>query len=133
MDILDVFVLAGRGSARASEDRGAWLKGAWSTFPCFWMPLSWGSLTTRARSPHKKVDALREREALIWVGLCHVRQQLLHCRTVGRCEWKKPLFGSHIEHVRLCIQRAATLFGSMAGTPGLRSPCHPCLMNYIRA
>ena len=26
MDILDVFVLAGRGSARASEDRGAWLK-----------------------------------------------------------------------------------------------------------
>ena len=26
MDILDVVVLAGRGSARASEDRGAWLK-----------------------------------------------------------------------------------------------------------
>ena len=25
-DILDVVVLAGRGSARASEDRGAWLK-----------------------------------------------------------------------------------------------------------
>ena len=26
MDILDVVVLAGRGSARASEDRGAWLE-----------------------------------------------------------------------------------------------------------
>ena len=43
MDVLDVVVLAGRGSARASEDRGAWLKAGaarvfvpirlWSTFP----------------------------------------------------------------------------------------------------
>ena len=57
--ILDVVVLAGRGSARASEDRGAWLKAGAARgfvpirhgllFRIFWMPWSWGSLTTRRR------------------------------------------------------------------------------------